>query len=576
MNDEIWQRERVARLIPYVLDYMMTHGQKQKEGVGGVLTYKLLVNLQHDWNEKLFDDLYLTWRPYLFGPIPYVPMTYQPQGGLHSLVAFAQKVRTYVFDRENKLFKPNSNRLWEEDFEEYFGAEEQNALDGLLELYNAIYRDLDDEKTDILTTLSACRDLQKTYIHGHAAVRYWLERAAIIMSLMKLELAQLEPGNRVLEPELRRFALGHASLEDKIRRYSGIGETKKRLEETLRNHPQRGLARRVIESIDDAPTIGDGYPYPIARADEIGPLMKAFTSFVRQGLSSLNVAGDTRRAGARVDVETGNPKNLKWYADRLKETVERLNIGGAQIMNAYDAFLEDDRDALCVLLPLILERIESFIERNLPDPEAVNPQAARESLDERQKLAIEMFSRLQDTGERGVGFISIGSCAPSSETGDAGAGKDIGEVLKGSGASVTEVLQRARKQCLEVEVVAEKGADCWVLTCDCSDGLVRFAAEVQQTLVKDGVSSLPRFGLHWVKVEAEPGMAARGGIIAFYIADRSGAARGGDIVISAQLYNHLSEQLRARCTHLQGYRVKCLEFEDELYRFNWESLGGTS
>lgn len=151
------------------------------------LVQKVFTNLQHDWDYRRFDPLFLGWVPYLYGPMVIVPKKRAPYGGFYSLQGFATKQN--VVDSgsiKSGLWRPNS-AITEDKLLEEMEPEEVDFLEGLLDIYRTIYLAGDDETTNILRTLAACRNRRLTYICSYEELTIWRENVGTLTDRIERE-----------------------------------------------------------------------------------------------------------------------------------------------------------------------------------------------------------------------------------------------------------------------------------------------------------------------------------------------------------------------------------------------------
>ena len=307
-------------IIPFFLKEFQRKDKRFKRGVPDLLTHKVLVNFKHDWDRETGKRAPIQWRAYIYGLMPGLQMS----DGWKDLVDLAEESPTFKVIKEKwgkgerLLFIPTK------EFDEAHRAKVMRLFNGgeistmkiLADIYYKIHKETG--RTEELTTLSSCRNEKLTYLCCYTELDSWRVTTGNLIHLISanLNLLKKNPDPVILEKNLKRMALLHAQLEEKIRLFRGMENTKIKLGEIFGNYEFRELAFSIIDTMKPEPM-----SLRLKKMEEAFWIMKRYTSFLRYSLTMMNLAKDERPQSRKFDVY-GKPKDLSWYINKLQEAFE--------------------------------------------------------------------------------------------------------------------------------------------------------------------------------------------------------------------------------------------------------------
>ncbi len=557
-NKEIANR-KLARIVPYVFQRLMKQVDSLSKGVEKVLTQKVFVNLQHDWDYRRFDPLFLGWSPYLYGPMNLVPKKRSPYGGYYSLRQFAEEQKLIDNKLINRgIWAPRQNLGIDEVLDE-LDPEEADFIEGFIDIYATIYSDGRDETTNILMTLAACRNRKLTYICGFEEVKLWKQNVEAFLDIIERNISYFPrvtenvQKEETLEPLLESIANPHAQLRDKIDRYRHLAELKEQLKVMLTPHPRSSLARGLLERIEVPVDLSDQQPYPVGRLVYYEPVIGIFSNILRQIFSSLKLAYDTRPS--IINEKTKDEKNTSWYVKKLVASLPELN----QSQELFDriVYMVDSQQVeneLVEILKEIYSKISAALDRDLPPPRSpqasyffrVDPQAFR-------KKMLELTSAVKsDVNQLACVVVDAHGFVPLSEWIAQKLDVNPDDVRGALQKCVLSHAQKLSDGCIHFLPVGGDGA---LVTFASADEAYRFSCRLQGST--DRV--IPRFvkiGIAWGDPRADFG-APHGSafITAYYLTEKIGLSPG-KIAITEDVLNRLSDLNQTKCKSLGQHELR--------------------
>lgn len=582
-TNERYATEKIIRAIPYVLDRLMKNSSKLANGVPQTLCNKVFTNLQHDWNREMFEPLFLLWKPYLFGPLCGVPRQNEPFGGYHSLLTFARKYPTYVFSQGK--FRPSDDRSWEKELLDYLRYEEIDLLAGYIDVYSSIFEQCDDAKTDILVTLSACRDRRLTYVHAYKNLQLWIDGYERLSSDLMLRLPSIKTGkkDKRIESLLAYMATTVAQLAEKLARYKKLEETRKLIHDKLANHPRIALVEKVCAGLEVPSVIKSEPPYPLANLETVNRLARAFTSLLRQVFSKLDIAEDTRDSKERIDPKTGQEKDIGWYAarfvDLMKES-ERAKESAARLEENTKRGLVGKQ--LCDSIETIYGEMRLLIDdvQFLPKPTPV----AREDRERFNKFLF-AIGREEIKGDLNFAYLELQGL----EVISAGVEKTIDEKYVSEAPDLEDIQFKMCEMINDLITETEKKkedlfkstrhehytTDSWYfINQENIDELLNLIARIMAEARK-GIVIHPKCAVNAGQVLVKRGVPYKYTYIdAYKIAEQSGKVKGGEVVITEEARSRIkSPKILAHLSSLGKISIKHPDKPKpvviELFKFDW-------
>lgn len=299
--------------------------------LGATHLAKLFVNLRHDWRGQLYYFL----QPYKYGPLPFVPQVLALGQYLRYerfLVNVGGLTETTEFhgSRSTPAYKPgDQTRLpWRDAYERITDGSTKAHIGGLVRLYSVIQSKCKTERraaahgqqvslfSDPLVVLGTARNRTVAYTSGWFEVDDWRVKGRLILSRVGLlAMADQRPSAALLGTELSAWAEPAALLFHKIEMYKHLPSLRKQIEE-LRDSGDHEIAHVVLETVDAQPLIETESDCPIGNLVWACQIMRAFSSFTRQILTSCRLDVDKRSAADRVD-EHGVTKDATFYLNGL-------------------------------------------------------------------------------------------------------------------------------------------------------------------------------------------------------------------------------------------------------------------
>jgi len=567
-TEDIAER-KIAKILLYSLQRFVSNGLRPRSGT----VQKIFANLQHDWDYMRFEPLFLGWVPYVYGPMVLVPKKRAPFGGYSSLRQYAEEQnlvdpKSIKFD----IWKP-SRAIQEDALFEEMEPEEVDFLEGLLDIYRAIYTAGDDENTNVLRTLAACRNRRLTYICTFEELEIWIELVKTLIARVEREICELpsifeaKNDQHTIEPILEDIANAHHQLKDKIDRYRTLDVTKEKIKKILANHPRRSLARAVLEKIEVPIDLSDELPYPVGRLMLYEPIVGCFSSLLRQGFSSLGLAQDTRRE--KIDYYSGKEKNVAFYSDKLIGLCPELS----SMKDKLDEFeglvkLGKRTPLIGAAVRQIFDQLLTILRRDIPSPPTpqknyvfrIDPESFR-------KKILEATSALKDPDHLLCVVIDAHGFVPWSEK--------LAKQLNTEPDTIRESLQKAVHQAT-ADIAAKMnpihfiplGGDGALLTFSDYEQGLSFSCQLQANLSRDFVSFV-KIGVDMGDPKADYGAPyGKAFITAYYLTDKIGLSPG-QIAVTQEVFSLLNETLKKRCSLLGKYTLRTRQQPIDVFKVDW-------
>lgn len=332
--------EEISNQTEFIISFLLREFQKKdfqfRRGVPDLLTHKVLVNFKHDWDRETGKRAPLHWKPYIYGLMPGLQMS----DGWRDLIDLAKESPTFKIvtkkhgGEERLLFAPTNefNEANQTKIAKLFSGSEISVMRILAEIYYRIYKETG--RTKELTTLSSCRNEELTYLCCYSELDLWRAATGNLIHLISANLNLLEknPDPIILERNIKRMALLHTQLEEKIRLFREINSTRQRLEKIFTNYEHKELALSIMSTLKSGSATAR-----LRKMEEASGIMKRYTSFVRYSLFMMNLAKDERPRERKLD-EQGKPKDLVWYLNKLQQAFgeARKSIDPEKIIGAVE------------------------------------------------------------------------------------------------------------------------------------------------------------------------------------------------------------------------------------------------
>jgi excisionase family DNA binding protein len=568
-TEDIAER-KLTKILPYSLQRLSSTGLRPKDG----MVQKIFANLQHDWDYMRFKPLFLGWVPYIYGPMVLVPKKRAPFGGFCGLRQYAEE-RNLIDPKliRSDIWKP-SHPIEEDEIFEEMEPEELDFLEGLLDIYRAIYVSGDDETSNILRTLAACRNRRLTYICSFEELRIWRENIKLLIDRVEREISELpsilngKPENQTIEPTLENIANAHAQLKDKIERYRNLGATKEKIQSMLASHPRKSLAHALLEKIEVPIDLSDKLPYPIGRLIVYESVVGCFSSLLRQGFSGLGLASDTRRE--KIDYYSGKDKDASFYAERLTELCPEID----EVKGDLDEFVSHVKSKkrtplIGASLRHVFSQILTILDRDIPPPPPqqkdnifrIDPESFR-------KRVLEAASSLKGPEHLLCIVVDAQGFVPWSEK--------LAEQLRVSSDVLREALQKiVHKATTDIVAKMEPvhfvplGGDGSLITFGNYDQGISFACQLQTKLSQEFVRFV-KIGMDVGDPRADYGAPyGRAFITAYYLTEKIGLSPG-QIGITQEVKSRLDETLQKRCSFYSEQTLRTRKDPVSVFLLGWE------
>lgn len=561
--------KRISLIIPYVLDRLMSKGGSLSKGVPDMLRDKIFTNLQHDWDVEKFGPLYLGWAPHFFGPLPNVPALNRPSGGFQSIGQFAidrgvcELKSVDANHPERKLLLPRNDVPWREKFEAQLTGIERDYLEGLIDIYYAVYHAF-EETGDPLTTLASCRNRFLTYVCGFQDLVLWRENMELALEQMDLNFGNPKPPSCI--KILERATAARKQVEDKLRRYGRLDEAKSTLSQRLKDYPRAALAQSILQDFDP-PTVDDNEPYPLGRMQGLTPLLEHVTTLVHLVATKLGMAVDKRSKSHRS-------RNCQFYIAKLREAYPEFVSN--ELADGVTRFDKGEREPTLIdLLRELFVQVTRFIGRQLKDPQDYSTHD--NPADKLLAGILEATSSAPDSDDTGILLIDIMAFVSMSVLSAEIDGLSLEDAAAEVRTKVREKLMDTLDDLsLEPKFMDPVGGDGWLIVHDDVDALIDLACRLNRTrsATLGGISFKISITHGNPKRITSGASVGRGFIKAYYVAEKSGML-GGTVRLTEEAAARVSSQsLRDLLKTIGTFELRSFD-PCELYELQWQRYGET-
>lgn len=552
--------QRMVRLLPVILDRL--EKDLVSPGVYSKYYYKVLVNLIHDWNADRFGELFLRFKPYLYGPIPFIPLEHAPYGDETSIPSFLEKYKVGHVDKVSGLFM--ADRVNEATLPRYFEPEEIDVALGLVEIYKAFYK---SGGTKLLTGLSACRNRYLAYLHAHSNITLWSKAfETMLHSLDILVDANHDPGF-ALDEDVNRLLTCDEQTGNKIAMYVDLPQTAERIERILDGHPRKALGTRILESLDATPYISAKGPNPLAKLKQAHEIVSAFTDLA---VFSLHKSGMTSVRPRPIP----DRDDAVAYVKRLIDSVSSTGATPEDSMKLWQEIPNLSYKSASEVQKLVksFEPMQAMISR------LDSPTLETKRHPEKDQMRSEVIYQVSDikkvskSKELAIALIDIQGFVPISVQASDLLQEDDDLVRMKMRERVQGIIDDLRTV-FHPEEVQPVGGDGWILTFPNAHDAIRMVAHVHKRL-HDIRTVLPiNTGITW----GEPGLTGggaldRNSIIIYYFLSKSGKVHAGDIWLSESLQDQISDRgIREACGPVRGVKIESFG-KRNFVALNWKKL----
>jgi excisionase family DNA binding protein len=570
-------------------------GRLGKEDETEIHVAKLLVNLVHDWGEES--------RPLAIEPYPY-KHGYMP--GVDSKVPWRSEDPKY-FLRELGETGLVRRRRHERSVRysiapgidvEKFSAmaeltgHERSQLKALVRAYALIQkrckvsrrRDPGDpalvgEFSDPLIVLSSARNEQIAYTCALFEVEDWIRTGRRLFEALNAH-GGVEPASGEYRDAVRARAIPFAQaarfLFEKLSMYEAVPELRKQLVELFESE---GIDAGdiLLETIDTDARFAQSYEesdHPVGLLKEALPVLRSFSSFVRQVLTAIGLEEDTRsKSGREMTLADGTKvaKDMDFYAGRIAEVTDGAELTAA-IRRSVDAAKGAEGDAVAEAKALerlgtAFELVVAALESQIRSDESLRVERGRK--DRRHGDLIDVARRLEAHPGLGTAktVIAVGDVFNFMGT--------VGAVAELAGSSDTEIaggLQTQMAKAVEAAtgeagVVAHISSDTCVLAAEDVDQLLGAVEAVNDAFRVELAWDSSVAGLAYMRfgIGAIDGGYLESLVAAMKLGDGSGFKRG-TIALTEAAYDRLSGENAKRCAcedHEEGPRTYRIAHSEE-------------
>lgn len=300
---------------------------------------KLFANMLHDWRRP-HGKLYLAWEAYKYGAIPIVPRL-MPSGEYAPLHRFLVEMECLTERTEKhgtvywrRYAAPESSAVpWQRLFKKTTDATTRAHFRGLVRLYAAIQQNCKtlrpsnpksqttSEFSDPLVVLGSARNNEVAYRCAWFEVADWLSKGELLFAyLQAIALSGEFSIDTSLERRAAEFAAPARLLAEKIEMYRNLPHLRAQIER-LAVEKDLDLAEVLLETTDTEPVFRSDSKYPMANLEWGAKVMRAFTSMLRQVLTTAGVVRDKR---TKKTSDEGAPKDAASYLAELLASCPEL------------------------------------------------------------------------------------------------------------------------------------------------------------------------------------------------------------------------------------------------------------
>lgn len=436
------------------------------------------------------------------------------------------------------------------------------------------------ELSDPLVVLSSARNEQIAYDCALFEVEDWVRTGRRLF-----EALNARAGVDGSSPEYRAaiaaravpFAQAARFLFEKLAMYEAVPKLREQLVELFEVEGV-DAGDILLETIDNEARFAESYEasdHPLGLLRRALPILRNFSSMVRQVLTEFGLEEDTRPATSReatLPDGTKVAKDIEFYAGRVIDAVGSRELA-APVRRAVDAARAADGDAgrEAKALECLGEAFESIVEAlrsQIPGQEEL--EAERRRRDARHADLIRVARQLEAHSElSGVDtVVAVGDFFNFMEI-----VAEVAELTESSAAEVAAGLQKKMEKTVEEatdgsDIVGYVSSDTCVLAAESADELFQAAQDVNEAfqLEMSRDEKLSRIAYMRFGIGVVDGDFLRSVVMAHELGDGSGFKRG-TIALTEAAHGRLSEENAKCCApeeHKDGSRTyRLLDGEEE-------------
>ena len=404
---------------------------------------------------------------------------------------------------------------------------------------------------DALVVLGAARNQTVAYRCAWFEVHDWKTKGRTLFPVIEA-IAEGTPApggpGPVLKTHLSEFAQPARLLHEKIEMYRHLPALRKQIEALQSEMP---FAEVVLETVDEAPVFDTTSAYPLGTLEWASRLMRAFSSFSRQILTTCNLDVDSRAQDERIDA-SGVAIDASYFLKELLAHCTEL----MPLRSALELCISDSSGGTLTLRTAgILAKVFRVITEILEVPGRIpDPRPEYESRRERNQRMDGLIVRLREVAIAEPYIVSVADIRNLVHL------CSVGEIL---GVSYEEAMSQFLKWVGHAGKEAERAfagvkacgpcADNLILVGHNADELVRatifLIRQTTQRLAAIDGNQFAHLGLLRAGIalnhsaQGDPFSAVTPGLIAHSIGDRSGRALGA-VVVTESVFNLLSTDLK--------------------------------
>lgn len=547
---------------------------------------KLLVNLVHDWDEAA-RSLAIQPYPYKHGYMPGVDSkvpwrTEAPKYFLREL-ADASLVRRKHSGRSFRYSIPAGFDLAEFAASAGVTGHERAQVKALLRAYTLIQerckvtrrQDPDDAAaigtfSDPLIVLSSARNEKIAYACALFEVEDWIRIGHQLFEALNAHVAveKDSPAYRAaISSRVVPFAQAARFLFEKLAMYEAIPVLREQLV-TLFEQEGIDAGDILLETIDTDARFADSYlesDYPVGILRGLVPVMRGFSSFVRQALSELGIQDPRSGKTAAAD---GAPKDVRHYAERLINVISEPRIRAAvgrtadAVQHTYDhngeaQALEGLHECFELLVDAVTSQIKS--ERVLADERA--------GRDKRYSELIDIAKRLDQSPRLHLGAtVAVGDFYNFMNV-----VTNLAEMAGTTSSEIASTLREKLRSTVEEitqgdAIIAHVTSDTCVLAAVDADALLDVVQQIGAAFTASlswdkGLVQYMRFGIEAL----DYGDCLDSVVGAMKLGDGSGFRRG-TVALTNSAFENLSDEFKQRCKRHDDHKA------GEIYLFDDDPL----
>jgi excisionase family DNA binding protein len=544
---------------------------------------KLLVNLVHDWGQAA--------RPLAIQPYPY-KHGYMP--GVDSKVPWRTEAPKY-FLREladaNLVRRKHSGRSYrysvpaEFDLAQFAASagvigHERTQVKALLRAYTLIQQrcrvtrrqDPEDAAvigtfSDPLIVLSSARNEKIAYACALFEVEDWVRTGHQLFEALNAHVA-VEKSSSAYRAAIRKrvipFAQAARFLFEKLAMYEAVPELRKQL---VALFEQEGIDAGdiLLETIDADARFAESYlesDHPLGLLRGLVPVLRGFSSFVRQSLSELGIQ-DVRPA--KVGVTNAAAEGVSCYAERLTSAVSDPRICAAVRRTADAMQHAHDREGEAQALEGLHECFELIVARLTSQIKSEHVLAdERGDRDEEYGELINIAKRLDESPHLHPGaVVAVGDFYNFMNV--------VTNLAEMAGTTSSEIAATLREKIRTTvdelargdAIISQVTSDTCVLVSDDADALLDVVQQVGAAFTASlswdsGLVEYMRFGIEAL----DHGDCLNSMVRAMKLGDSSGFRRG-TVALTSSAFAHLGDGHKQRCNRHDDHKAGEVYLFDE-------------